>query len=69
MTKLEAQERAARIWRYASISISPSHRNTGPGIVEWYVEVNHGGPFHQLDCHGHALCHPGCKELEILNCT
>ncbi len=63
MTRLEAINRAQRIWPEKRVSvqyaIGSSHE---PGQCEWWVDI--GNASHQLDCNGHTICHADCKIRE-----
>jgi hypothetical protein len=69
MNRLEAQERAKKIWG-PNCNVTRSFQgNTQPGKVEWWVDKNTKNPSmpvtnHGLDCNGHPTCHKECMAGE-----
>lgn len=70
MTKLEAVERANKIWGEQVADIQRviwKGCDPGPGDSEWNV-VLHSGSWHSFDCNGHPTCHHDCDLASVEVC-
>ncbi len=66
LTKLEAQERASRIW---GPRVQKLTRSTSTTCATWYVEVEGDSRLHSFDENGHVSCrHTNCERLEEITC-
>lgn len=67
MTRLEAEDRAWRIWGDDAVVSGPSRMNAKwqtVGETQWYVAVASDQLSHAMDANGHTVCHERCAALE-----
>jgi hypothetical protein len=63
MTRLEALERAGRIWSGLPHAVRTTYRGYG---VDYEVRVENDPRWHAMDANGHVTCgHADCLEREV----
>lgn len=66
LTRLEADERAKKIWGEDQVKEITLRSFAPPG---WWTIVLHNGTHHSLDGNGHTDCHADCAICESQVCT